>query len=225
MAESDARLSAESEKASQYLDVEHGVRKDFAPQLDRLRRTLAALPDREGSLLDVGVGEGTWLDMLARERPALRLAALDLSRQRLADLRVRHADGTDIAKHHGDVSAMPLPDGSFDVVTLLEVVEHVPDWRGAVREALRVARRRVLITVPYREELMTTVCVHCHHPTPLWGHLHRFDDHSFDDIAPRVRVTRTLIPQPVDRSLGTLRWIYRTIRPLNAWMTARLDKA
>ena len=145
------------DRSSQYLDVEHGLRKDFAPQLDRLRRTLAILPDETGTLLDVGIGEGTWLELLARARPGLRLAALDLSRQRLADLAVRHADGSEVAKHFGDVAAMPLENGAVDVVTLLEVVEHVPEWQAAVREALRVARRRVLITVPYREKLMDTI--------------------------------------------------------------------
>src|SRR5204863_3840375 len=114
---------------------------------------LALLPARAGSRLDVGVGEGTWLELLSRERPGLRLAALDLSRERLKDLAVRHADGSEVGKHFGDVTAMPLGDGEVDVVTLLEVIEHVPDWRAALREALRVARRTVLITLPYREQL------------------------------------------------------------------------
>jgi len=31
---------------------------------------------------------------------------------------------------------------------LFEVLEHIPDFRAVVREALRVSRRNVLITVP-----------------------------------------------------------------------------
>jgi ubiquinone/menaquinone biosynthesis C-methylase UbiE len=212
------------ERASRLLDADHRARKGRAPQWDRLRRTLALLPDREGSLLDVGVGEGSWLELVARERPQMRLAALDLSRERLEDLGVRHADGSDIARHFGDVTAMPLADGSVDVVTLLEVVEHVPDWRAAVREALRVARRRVLITVPYREQLLDTVCVHCHQPTPLWGHLHSFDEGSFDELATGGRRTLALIPEPVERSAGLLRWIYRSLRPQAKWLGVRIDK-
>lgn len=212
------------ERASQYLDVEHGLRKGFEPQVDRMRRTLALLPDETGSLVDVGIGEGTWLELLARERPRLRLAALDLSRRRLADLHVLHADGSEVAKHFGDVAAMPLENASVDVVTLLEVVEHVADWQAAVREALRVARKRVLITVPYREELMDTICVHCHRTTPLWGHLHTFDERSFDVVAAGMRVTKRMIPWPVERSDGLIRWIYRTIRPRPGWMAVRIDK-
>ena len=217
--------AATRERASLLLDADHGVRKAHAPQWDRLRRTLALLPDRDGSLLDVGVGEGSWLELLARERPGLRLAALDLSRERLKDLNVRHADGSEVGKHFGDVTAMPLADASVDVVSLLEVIEHVPDWHAALREALRVARRRVLITVPYREQLMDTVCVHCHRPTPLWGHLHSFHEASFDEFAPRARQTQALIPEPVDRSAGMLRWIYRTLRPRPNWMAVRIDLA
>jgi 2-polyprenyl-3-methyl-5-hydroxy-6-metoxy-1,4-benzoquinol methylase len=42
----------------------------------------------------------------------------------------------------------PFPDASFDTVLLFEVLEHVPDYEQVLREAARLARKNVLITVP-----------------------------------------------------------------------------
>lgn len=211
-------------ETAQHLDADHAWRKNAGGQPDRLERTIALLPGGIRSLLDVGVGEGDWLRLLAERRPSLRLAALDLSPRRLADLSVVHRDGTAIEKHEGDVTAMPLPDGSFEVVSLLEVIEHVPAWEAAVRDALRVASRGVLITVPYRELLQTTVCVHCDRPTPLWGHVHAFDESSFDRFADRARISLKRIPRKPEREHGFLRWIYRSLKPVTPWIAFWLEK-
>jgi len=48
----------------------------------------------------------------------------------------------------GDVAALTFESSSFDVVTMLEVLEHVPDPARALREVCRVARRFVVLSVP-----------------------------------------------------------------------------
>jgi hypothetical protein len=47
-----------------------------------------------------------------------------------------------------DASTLPFPDDSFDTITLWDVLEHVPDDCAALREAVRVARKNVLLSVP-----------------------------------------------------------------------------
>ena len=49
-----------------------------------------------------------------------------------------------------DACQLPYPDKSFDTVMLPEVIEHlsVHNARSAIIEAIRVARRRILITTP-----------------------------------------------------------------------------
>lgn len=49
-----------------------------------------------------------------------------------------------------DITCIPVPDGSFDVVLCTEVLEHVPEPMKAVRELARVLRPggRLLVTAP-----------------------------------------------------------------------------
>ena len=51
-----------------------------------------------------------------------------------------------------DVCAQPYPDGSFDVVCMLEVLEHIPEVEKAVAAAVRMARQYVVVTVPSRPD-------------------------------------------------------------------------
>jgi hypothetical protein len=44
------------------------------------------------------------------------------------------------AMRHDDLTALPDPDGSFDVVICNHVLEHIPDDRAAMREVRRVLR-------------------------------------------------------------------------------------
>src|SRR5678816_1428586 len=48
---------------------------------------------------------------------------------------------------------LPFPDKSFDTVLLFEVIEHVPPIEAILKEAFRVARKNVLVTVPNAEDI------------------------------------------------------------------------
>ena len=52
----------------------------------------------------------------------------------------------------GDICAWDAPEASYDTVTLLEVLEHIPDVGAAVRNACRIARRYVVVTVPSKPD-------------------------------------------------------------------------
>ncbi len=47
-----------------------------------------------------------------------------------------------------DAEMLPFKDKSFDFVLCTEVLEHVPKWGKALKELQRVARKKILVTVP-----------------------------------------------------------------------------
>ena len=106
-----------------------------------------------GSLLDVGSGRGAFLWPFLEEFPDKETHVVDILPQRTAIHRAVAAGGTyDLHVHEGDVRTLALPDKSIDVVTMLEVLEHIPDVAGAVRNAMRIARKHVVVTVPSQKD-------------------------------------------------------------------------
>jgi len=105
----------------------------------RLRGLLAEL-DPE-SVLDAGCGEG---EMLRRGvlPPAVRPVCLDLRMDSLAEIAAPR-------RVRASVLALPFADRSFDTVTCLEVLEHLDNPGSAVAELARVARRAIVLSVPF----------------------------------------------------------------------------
>ncbi len=85
----------------------------------------------EARLLDVGCAEGLLLKR-ARER-AWRTTGVEFSADAVAKAR---ALGLDVRQ--GALADAALPEGSFDVAYLGDVLEHVPDCRATLAEVLRV---------------------------------------------------------------------------------------
>lgn len=102
------------------------------------RRVTAVAAEPAGAVaLDVAAGPGNVAAELLR-RGARGVVALDLS---IEMLRVGVAKGyPDVHWVAGDAEALPLPDASFDVVTISFGLRNVPDPQAAVREFARVLR-------------------------------------------------------------------------------------
>jgi SAM-dependent methyltransferase len=94
------------------------------------------------SLLDVGSGPGTITADLARRLAPGRVTAMEVSGDVLQHTRDEMArsglDNVDFVV--GDVLALDFPAASFDVVHAHQVLQHVPDPVGALREMIRVCR-------------------------------------------------------------------------------------
>ncbi|HSL53346.1 MAG TPA: class I SAM-dependent methyltransferase [Pyrinomonadaceae bacterium] len=99
--------------------------------------------DRRPRILDVGCGTGANLLMLSQYGDA---EGVDISNDALAFCRERGLDQVKL----GAGEQLPYDDGTFDLVTAFDVVEHMDDDLAGLREMRRVLRPggRVLLFVP-----------------------------------------------------------------------------
>jgi 2-polyprenyl-6-hydroxyphenyl methylase/3-demethylubiquinone-9 3-methyltransferase len=90
-------------------------------------------------VLDIGCGAGTQCRLWAARRH--RVSGIDIS-QPLLELAARraHEAGLRIRFDVGSATQLPYLDASHDVCLLPQLLEHVPDWEGCLREAVRVLR-------------------------------------------------------------------------------------
>jgi len=91
------------------------------------------------SLLDIGCGDGALMRAL-RQDGIPRCVGIEPDEALAAAAR---DEGTEV--HIGRAEALPFADASFDVVTLEYVTHHFEQMARALGEAMRVARRAVLI--------------------------------------------------------------------------------
>src|SRR5947199_206326 len=117
-----------------------GRRKIIAGFVEKICRDIGK---RRPRILDVGCGTGANLQMLANFGVA---EGVDVSTEALDFCRAR---GLSKVKH-GAAEALPYEDASFDLVTGLDVVEHLDDDLAALKEMRRVLRPggRALFFVP-----------------------------------------------------------------------------
>lgn len=130
----------------------HKFKRDT--ELPRVRAVIGALRGiAPESLLDVGSGRGTFLWPLLAAMPWLDVTAVDLSDRRAADVdAVRRGGFPNLKSARLDARVLAFPGRAFDVVTMLEVLEHMERPEDAMREAARVARRFVIVSVPSKED-------------------------------------------------------------------------
>ena len=102
-----------------------------------------------GSVLDVGYGQGYGLQIMAGK--AGRLAGIDVDGRAVARTQqlIAEIPGLEALRRY-DGYHVPYPDKSFDLVTCVDVLEHVPDYRRLLSDMVRVSRTAVLISTPNR---------------------------------------------------------------------------
>lgn len=96
------------------------------------------------SILDVGCGAGGNIKILGEFGA---VTGLDISEEALKFAKTR---GVFKNLVQGNAERLPFPDNTFDLISALDVLEHVPDDQQALREIFRVLKKGglALITVP-----------------------------------------------------------------------------
>lgn len=139
------------------------------------RRACSLLRGR--SVLEVGSCFGFFALQCAEDGYAV--SACDISPGAIGHLRrAARRRATPVEAVVGDATDLPFATDSSDTVTLIHLLEHL-DPQGvldALGEALRVARRRVVVAVPFEE-----------HPSEHFGHLTRLRVDDLVGWADQVR--------------------------------------
>lgn len=114
---------------------------------------------RSLTLLDCGAGGGAFASEMSDD---LQVTAMDDHEESLELLRAT-LPPRDVVR--GECTQIPFPEGSFDIVTALDVLEHIPDDRKAVAEMIRVLKPGglLILTVPALMSLWSDWDVSLHH--------------------------------------------------------------
>jgi ubiquinone/menaquinone biosynthesis C-methylase UbiE len=100
------------------------------------------------SILDVGCGEGVLTVEWAGRLRDQRIVGIDLDDPKLkAEWATRERPNLEFRCE--EATSLSFADGEFDLASAIEVLEHVPDPEATLAEMARVARRRLLVSVPH----------------------------------------------------------------------------
>lgn len=95
----------------------------------------------DGAVLEIGCGSGAMAAETLRKYPDVHLTATDFDDSMVAVARRRLAEfGARAEVRQADATALPFPDGSFDVVQSFIMLHHVIQWEQAFAEMVRVLR-------------------------------------------------------------------------------------
>jgi ubiquinone/menaquinone biosynthesis C-methylase UbiE len=142
---------------------------------------ISRIPKNVNSILDVGCGNG-WVakEFLPKRK---QVCSLDISVTNPAIVQKLYHN----EKHFGiaaDSFCLPFNDNSFDCVIASEIIEHVFDPAGFIKELFRVVKKggSLIITTPYKEKLIYYLCIHCNQKTPANAHIHSFDEKKLENL-------------------------------------------
>lgn len=104
----------------------------------------------EDSVLDVGCGDGSFINFCAQFGPEITFADIDAEKIRQVQARLQQSAARALHPLVTDANPLPLPDAYADKVIAMEVMEHVDDPAQFLRELVRVGKPGALylLSVP-----------------------------------------------------------------------------
>jgi SAM-dependent methyltransferase len=175
-------------------------------------------PDLGERVLEVGAGHGTMTQRLAVGR---RVTATEVSPASVALLEERYRDDPAVEVRHGDI-AETLGSGGFDSIVMVNVLEHIADDAGALRQLRQalVPGGRLFLFVPAFEVLYSEF-------DRQVGHHRRYRRPQLEALVAEAGL------EPVEaryvNSLGALAWwlLAKKLRqvPTRQWSARTYDRA
>ena len=101
----------------------------------RDKQALKHISREEKLILDLGCGEGLTLEKMARDFKDIKFLGVDADPENVAICKKY-----DLSVEQGDAYSLNFPENNFDVVSFLEVIEHLDYPQKAIGEIRRVLK-------------------------------------------------------------------------------------
>jgi ubiquinone/menaquinone biosynthesis C-methylase UbiE len=142
----------------------------------RIEEIYKIIPKDVKTILDVGCGNGSFLNFLLKTNKYNGLMGVDFSQEALKYVKTE--------KIGGNISELPFENNSFDLVTCLEVLEHLTEeeFNKGIAEIQRVSKKYIIVTVPNEEDIQNSLvmCPKCYCWFNSYFHLRSFQKQDLE---------------------------------------------
>lgn len=156
-------------------------------------RLLKTVP--EGSILDVGCGEGFTLHKLQEQKIGKKLEGIEYQKRAIA---LGKKEYPNLKITQGSIYELPYKDNSFDVVLCTEVLEHMDNPTKALHELVRVSKKYLLLSVPNEPFFMLAQLFRGKNWSRFGNDIEHINHWSFLSfqkfVSPKVTILRVSIP-------------------------------
>lgn len=141
---------------------------------------ISQIPKNTKTFIDVACGDGYILCQLknSKKHKVNLLCGVDLSQNRL----IKTRKNIDSELIRSDLLNLPFKDNSFDTVVCSETIEHIKEYRKAIKELVRISKKNIIITTPNEESLTIEKCPKCNHHFHLNDHINSFESNDLKNI-------------------------------------------
>lgn len=112
-----------------YIKDERNIRKTVNRRFDHIEKFV-----QPGRLLDVGCAMGFFIDEASKR--GWQVEGQDISHYATEYVKNRFGH----MAHHGSLLQLDLPEGAYDLVTMYDVIEHVPDPKGYMQRVAELVK-------------------------------------------------------------------------------------
>lgn len=186
-----------------------------------LTRIIRFAPD--SLVMDCGSGNG-WI---AREylKRGVRIVSVDISQKNLEKIRRQYDHNQRGFYVVADLYSLPFKNAAFDGATSNDVFEHLEQPDRVAADIWRCLKKnaRFFVSVPYKENIVYYLCVHCNKPTPVNAHLHSFDETSLKKIfdMPNFKIVKAT--KFINKGLSLTLIYYFLCRWMPYWLWRSID--
>lgn len=134
----------------------NGLEKQYRRQdRNKLVDFIKPLVDQDDSVLDIGVGGAIEIRLLRESGLKNKIDVCDCQTDVLDFINKKKNLSVNKSFLYDIINDITLADKSYDVVLGLELIEHLEDPKKAIESMIRIARKKVIISCPYKNSFKT----------------------------------------------------------------------